>query len=140
MKKNNIKLQKVTQILNLKLDKKKKKNKWPSLFIGFFIGIINGFLGGGGGMICVPALKYFCGKEDKHAHATTLFVMLPLCVVSFVVYLLAEELRLNNALFVIIGFVVGGFLGAILLKKLKNFWLDIIFCGVTLFCGVRLLF
>lgn len=140
MKKTNNNLQKTSQILTLNLAKKKKRSKIITLLLGFFIGMVNGFLGGGGGMVCVPALKFLCAKEDKHAHATTLFVMLPLCIVSFVVYLLANKLNLNNSLFVIIGFVAGGFLGALLLKKLKNFWLEIIFCGVTLFCGIRLLF
>ena len=140
MKNVDNKIQKVQVPIMLNINKPKKNKNWLTLIVGLIVGFVNGFFGGGGGMICVPALTFLCGEEDKKAHATTLFVMLPLCVISFVVYLLVNPIDLSDSLFVILGFVVGGFLGAILLKKLKSIWIEIIFCFVTAFCGIRLLF
>lgn len=139
MEKTNKKLQKIQKMLTLNINKPKKKSNTIILLVGVVIGFVNGFFGGGGGMLCVPSLTFLCGKEDKKAHATTLFIMLPLCVVSFVIYILVKPIDLNNSLFVIIGFVVGGFIGANLLKKLKSIWIEIIFCFVTAFCGIRLI-
>lgn len=116
----------------------KKKNIFISLLCGVFIGAINGFMGGGGGMICVPTLSIFLKLDTKSAHATTLFIMLPLCLTSFIVYLLSGVIDFSNILPVTLGFVVGGIIGAILLKNLKSNLIDIIFILVVLAAGIRL--
>ena len=63
------------------------KNKIITLTFGFLIGIINGLLGAGGGMIAVPALKKL-GMEQKDAHRNAVAVILPLSVLSAVLYIL----------------------------------------------------
>ena len=137
MKILNKNLQKINYLKFVNINKTKKNNLFY-LLLGGVVGFINGFFGGGGGMLCVPGL-ILGGKNDKEAHATTLFVMLPLSIVSFVVYILIQDINLKNSLFVVIGFVVGGFVGAILLKKLKSVWIEAIFCVVTIGCGVRMI-
>ena len=52
------------------------KNKVINIGFGFFIGIINGLLGAGGGMLAVPALKKL-GLSQKDAHRNALAVILP---------------------------------------------------------------
>ena len=51
------------------------------------VGAVSGFFGGGGGMLCVPLLEY-SGLDVKRAHATALVVILPICIVSSVVYII----------------------------------------------------
>ena len=66
------------------LKKDKKISVWILIIIGLFIGFVNGFWGGGGGMICVPTLSMILGLEEKESHATTILIMLPLSIASLI--------------------------------------------------------
>ena len=109
------------------------------LIIGLFIGFINGFWGGGGGMICVPTLTMLLKMPDKKAHATTILIMLPLSIASFVVYMLKGTIEWQTAAFVSGGFVVGGIAGALILKKINNVFLRIIFSLVIIAGAIKML-
>lgn len=125
----------------IKAKEGKEKNKvWLLLLLGLAIGFINGFWGGGGGMICVPALTLLLKMPDKQAHATTILIMLPLCISSFIVYMLKGALNWPIAAEVTAGFVVGGLLGALALKNINNFALRLVFSIIIIAGGVRLLF
>ena len=122
---------------------KKQKNKVLSfiylLLIGCFIGFINGFWGGGGGMVCVPTLTSLLGVADKKAHATTLLIMLPLSIASFIVYMLKGNIEWATAGVVTGGFVLGGIAGALLLKKINNIVLRIVFSLVIIAGAIKML-
>lgn len=119
-------------------NKPKIKPIWLILS-GLIIGFVNGFWGGGGGMICVPILSNLLKLPEKVAHATTLLIMLPLSIASFVVYVLGGSIDLNLAINVGIGFVVGGALGAMLLKNINNIVLRIVFALIIIAGGGKLL-
>ena len=125
------------------IDLKEKPSKSFSLFIkllmGAIIGFVNGFWGGGGGMICVPILMKVIKLPAKKSHATTLFIMLPLSIASLIVYILNGSLNYYDAFRVGVGFVVGGAIGAVLLNKLSNFWISAIFSLIILAGGVKLI-
>ena len=111
---------------------------FASLAAGVLIGFANGFFGGGGGMICVPLLLML-GLGTKQAHATALLVMLPVSIASSTVYITGGFLDLSTTLFVLIGCVAGGVLGALLLKKLKVQFVQYLFAFVVIAAGVRIL-
>jgi len=116
--------------------------KHLTAFIGGVAGIANGLFGAGGGTILVPALEKFIPLETHKAHATALAVMLPLSVVSAIIYSLSGNIEVNwlTVLYVSAGGVVGGVIGAKLLKKLTAAWLNILF-GMFLAAGaIRMLF
>ena len=121
--------------------KKQKKSHSVVLliFIGLLIGFLNGFFGGGGGMLCVPLLMYAFKMEDKKSHATALLVMLPISIVSFCVYLSNFQLDLDLTLFVLGGSVLGGLVGSILLKKMSNQWIRLVFAIVMIVAGIKIL-
>lgn len=119
--------------------KKKHISVWWLGVIGLVIGFINGFWGGGGGMLCVPTLSSIIGLPEKKSHATAILIMLPLCVVSFIVYLFNGVFEWGTTLKVTVGFVIGGALGALLLKNLSNTVLRIIFAVIIIASGVKLL-
>lgn len=108
------------------------------IIVGLILGFVNGFLGGGGGMLCVPLLIFALGLPDKRAHATAILIMLPISVVSFAVYAINMEIEWMLALWVTIGSVAGGVVGSILLKKLSNSWLRAIFALIMIAAGVRM--
>lgn len=118
---------------------KKFKNKLVLILSGLAIGIVNGFFGGGGGMICVPILEKVLKIESKKSHATALAVMLPIALFSIIVYVLRVPLDWQMFGTVGAGFVVGGAAGALLLKKLSGKIVRITFILVVLAAGIKLL-
>lgn len=114
-------------------------NIFVKLLTGALIGFVNGFWGGGGGMICVPLLMQIIKLPEKKAHATTLLIMLPLSLASLVVYLISGNLQIMEALKIGIGFIAGGVIGAVILKFISNAWLGIIFSVIIIAGGIKLL-
>lgn len=117
---------------------KKFKNKIKLIVSGLIIGVINGFFGGGGGMICVPILENVLFLNNKEAHATALSVMFPLCLASGITYLFNVNMEWNSFAFVCAGFVVGGVVGAFLLKKLNNVVVRAVFVLVVFASGIKM--
>lgn len=124
-----------------KLTKRQNKvlNYVYLVVVGLFIGFINGFWGGGGGMICVPTLTMLLGLSDKKAHATTILIMLPLSIASFIVYMLKGDIAWTLAGVITGGFVLGGVAGALILKKINNTVLRIVFSLVIIAGAIKML-
>lgn len=123
------------------MEKKKNVKKWLIVIsAGMLIGFVNGFFGGGGGMISVPLLEKVLKIDNKKSHATAMAVIFPLSIVSAIVYGLSTRIDWINLLYVTIGVTLGGVLGAVLLNKLNNKVIRIIFIIIMLSAGVRMLF
>lgn len=121
-------------------DKNINKNKYYAPLIGAVAGLVNGIFGGGGGMIVVPMLVMLLKCPPKKAHATALIIILPLSLVSGIIYAVFGNLNINVATPVSIGVILGGALGAFLLSKLSSKWVIIIFSVVMAFAGGKMLF
>lgn len=117
----------------------KKAKTWQIFTFGALIGVINGFFGGGGGMVVVPLLTHLFGMEQKKAQATALFVILPISLVSTIVYLCYNSINFATGWPVILGIVGGGVIGAGLLNKLNNNVVKGIFIFFMLLGGVSVL-
>ncbi len=119
----------------------KKRQRGKETLIGLVTGFANGLFGSGGGTIAVPAMERFLGKEEHKAHATAIAVILPLSLLSLVIYLwktnLGEAWRI--ALFASVGGLLGGFVGARLLTRISGIWLHRIFGVFLLVAAVRLI-
>lgn len=109
------------------------------LFCGAVIGIINGFFGGGGGMICVPILQNVLHLEDKYSHATAIAIIFPISFISAVIYLLSGTLETIPLVTVGSGVVIGGIIGSFLLKWLPPKAIKVIFAIIMLLGGIRLI-
>ena len=116
-----------------------KTSVWIKLLTGSIIGFVNGFWGGGGGMICVPLLQNIIKLPEKKSHATTLLIMLPLSISSLVVYLFNRNLPLVKSIQIGVGFVLGGIVGASLLKKISNQWLGYVFSVIIIVGGLKMI-
>lgn len=117
----------------------KDPNTKHRLAAGGLAGLINGFFGGGGGMILVPLLVRKCGLNQRQAFATSVAVILPLCALSSVIYWLRGGLDLMTALPYLAGGLVGGFVGGKVFKKLSMVWLHKVFALFILYGAVRAL-
>jgi uncharacterized membrane protein YfcA len=118
----------------------KKKHPWlaPAL-AGAAAGVANGLFGGGGGMLLVPLLVRKCGLSQRQAFATSVAVILPLCVLSSVLYFLRGGLELTAALPYLVGGLVGGWVGGKVFRKINMTWLRRGFALLILYGGVRAL-
>lgn len=111
--------------------------RWLFALAGGAAGLINGFFGGGGGMILVPLLAGKCGLEQKKAFATSVAIIAPLCLLSAGIYLLRGSIDLTLALPYLLGGLAGGFLGGKLFRKLNMTCLRRGFALLILYGGVR---
>lgn len=118
------------------------KRKWSSALRGCLCGLaagfLNGLLGAGGGMAVVPMLEK-SGLEPRRAHATSIAVIVPVCVVSACFYGSAHSFRLTDILPILPAGLLGSFLGAKALPHIPANLLRRIFGAFMLYAAFRLL-
>ncbi|HRX13850.1 MAG TPA: sulfite exporter TauE/SafE family protein [Eubacteriales bacterium] len=108
--------------------------------LGAGIGFLNGFLGGGGGILVVCALVAILKMPQKEAHATAILVILPITIVSAIVYVFNQRVDWLYTLFATLGVIAGGLCGAVLLKKLDPKVVQIVFSAILVIAGVKMFF
>ena len=114
------------------------KKRWALRLAGLAAGAVNGFFGGGGGMVLLPLLDR-CGVEERRAFASSVAVMLPLCALSAAVYRARGGLSLSLAWPYLAGGLVGGFLGGRLFRRVPVDWLRRLLAVFLLWAGIRYL-
>lgn len=115
------------------------KKWWKASAAGIVAGILNGLFGSGGGMAAVPMLKK-SGLSVKEAHATSVFIMLILSVLSSFLYLSTNRLSFGDALVFIPGGVAGSLLGSFVFKRMNSSVLRRVFGGFVVFAALKILF
>ena len=86
---------------------------------GAAAGAVNGLFGAGGGMLLLPLLHRLTDLREHEAFACSVCTMLPLSVVSLVVYWLRGGEFLTAALPYLAGGALGGIAAGILLRRLS---------------------
>ncbi len=105
---------------------------------GLTAGFLNGLFGSGGGTVIVPFLEEFLDQDEHTSHATAILIILCFTIVSLFFYGRNGQLDYLLALKVSSGGVVGGFIGAKLLKKLSGNAIRKIFGVCMLVAAVRM--
>lgn len=105
---------------------------------GLIAGLINGLLGAGGGMIIVPMLLK-SGLSRKQAHATSVCIILPICIFSSIIYLINGRVILNDVLPYMVWGILGSITGALVLAKINQNLLRRIFGLLIIWAAIRLL-
>lgn len=116
------------------------RNKIILATVGGIAGLVNGFLGGGGGVAVLALLLSVMRLHQKNAQATALLVILPLTAVSAAVYIFQGAVDWTPTLWATVGVVSGGIVGALLLSELRGNTAKIIFAAVLVAGGVKMLF
>ncbi len=117
----------------------KAKNIMSYVSTGLLAGFFNGLFGGGGGMIVVPMLTMLLKKNVKKAHATAILIILPISLISGLIYSSYQKIEFLPFLSVSLSVVLGGVLGAFLLNKLPKKVISIIFSCLMAFAGLKML-
>lgn len=110
----------------------------------FFTGIISGIFGGGGGLLAVPLLKKYGGAgnrglEVKKSHATSVFIILFLCIVSSIIYFCKGGINIADVIPYASGGIFGGIAGAFLLTKIPDKYIRLLFSIFMLYAGVKMI-
>lgn len=121
--------------------KELKKHKFFIYILGGLIsGFLNGLFGSGGGTVIVPFLEEFLDFDEHSSHASAILIILCFTLISLFFYGKNGNLDFSLALKVSAGGVIGGFLGAKLLKKLSGRVIRIIFGSFMIIAAVRMFF
>lgn len=113
---------------------------FKNALIGIIAGAICGFFASGGGLILVPAFTYLLGIEDKKARGTAVTCMLPMVITSSIFYYKDDYINWNIGIMCAIGGIMGGIIGAKLLKKIPTRYVRIIFTIFLLYVSIKMLF
>ena len=97
------------------------------VLVGITAGIVSGLFAAGGGMIVVPALVHLFKLREAEARATSVFAILPMVIASGIFYYNNNFVDWNLGIKCAIGGILGGFIGAKLLKKISDKILKIAF-------------
>lgn len=109
------------------------------------IGLIGGFAGGalgiGGGTIMVPMLVMMVGLTQHQAQGTVIGLLtLPVFLAAAWRYHAAGNIRLDITGFMIVGFIVGSFLGAHFVQHIPASTLRRIFGVALIVVGLKTVF
>ncbi len=115
------------------------ENKVKKLLSGSAVGLANSLFGGGGGMIAVPALQA-SGLQEKQAHATAILLILPVSLLSFLLYAWRGIYDASVLIPTALGVCAGGVLGAKWLQKMPVKGVRLLFALLQLIAGVSMLF
>lgn len=116
-----------------------KNDTFKKFVIGIITGFANGLFGAGGGTIVVPAIEKFLKVEAHKAHATAIAIILPLSILSTFIYARGVNIDFKTIIYVSIGGIVGGYLGAKFLGKISSKWLHKIFGIFMIVAAVRMI-
>lgn len=110
------------------------------ILLGLIAGTLSGFLGIGGGIIMVPGLVYLWGLTQHQAQGTTLAVMVPpIGLLAAIRYYMAGNVNLKMAVFICIGFLIGGYIGAEFAHKINGVLLKKLFGFVLLGVAIKMI-
>lgn len=97
--------------------KESKPSSLQIYFIGFFIGILTGLVGVGGGFMLIPALMLLCKLEPRKAISTSLAVIFSNSLFAFLGHRTSIDFNNSHLVNVIIWTVFGSILGFFLSHK-----------------------
>jgi hypothetical protein len=110
-----------------------------SLAVGVTVGIISGLIGLGGGVFLIPLLVYAYGMDQHRAQGTSLAVLLlPIGALAFWKYYSTGNVDVKIAVFIAVGFFVGGYFGGAWAQHLSNLLLRRIFAVSLVVVAVKM--
>lgn len=91
------------------------------LGLGLLAGTLSGVFGIGGGTIIIPGLILLTGMSQHEAQGTTLAILLlPIGLLGVIRYYQSGHVKLDIALYICLGFLLGGLIGANIAESMPN--------------------
>ena len=101
---------------------------------------MGGLLGVGGGIVMVPLQVLWAGVPQRQANATSLVAVIPIALAALPIYYFRKgtpQVDFHLALFLVIGSVVGAYIGARLLRHIPARPLTMGVAAILLIAGVK---
>lgn len=110
------------------------------IILGVVAGIFGGFFGLGGGAIIIPALVYLLGFTQHQAQGTTLAILVPpIGLLAALRYWQSGNVKMEVAIFICLGFFLGGWVGAHFAHQISDVTLKRLFGVFLLLISVKMI-
>ena len=110
------------------------------IILGAVGGVASGLLGIGGAVVIVPVLVFMFGWSQHMAQGTTLAMLLPpIGIMAVLRYYNAGNIDLKVAGLLCVGFLFGGWLGAVIANQLSGEMLRKVFGVFLLLIGLKMI-
>ena len=115
----------------------KQRNYMGAILAGLGCGAVNGLFGAGGGMVLIPLLRLLTNLDDEAIFASSLAIILPICLVSLAT---TPEIPWLESLPYLMGSALGGTAAGIWGRKIPVKWLHrglgilIVWGGIRYLC------
>ncbi len=116
-----------------------------ALLIGLGAGVLSGLVGGGGGIVMVPALVFFLSYTQHQAQGTSLAVLtLPVVIIASIYYYhqcqkAGTPIDLRVVGLIAVGFLVGGYFGSKIALVINADVLKKIFAVILFYTAFKML-
>jgi len=111
------------------------------IILGLVAGVMSGLVGIGGGVILVPALVIFFGLSQHQAQGTTLALFAaPIGLLAAFTYYRQGYVDIKTAIFIFVGFVIGGLIGSRFAFGISDQMLSKLFASTLLVIALKMLF
>jgi hypothetical protein len=108
--------------------------------IGLAVGMVSGLMGIGGGVLLIPLLVFVLGFSQAEAQGTSLGVLaLPVVIFAALEYYRQGHVRPAVVGWIVVGFAVGAYAGAVLLAYVPTVGLRIAFGLLLVYSGFTFL-
>jgi hypothetical protein len=109
--------------------------------IGLIAGSLSGLLGVGGATILIPALVIIYKMSQHLSQGTSLAaLLLPVGLLAVIKYWQAGDVNFKFAALIAVGFLLGGYLGAVIAQPIPDDLLRKLFAAYLLIISLRMLF
>jgi len=107
--------------------------------LGLFAGVLGGLFGGGGAIVIVPALIYLFRQSAHMAQGTTMALFLPpVGILAAWAYYQKGFVDVRAAMFIALGFLIGGFFGSKIAIGLSECALRRVFASVLALVAAKM--
>ena len=106
---------------------------------GFGAGAVNGLFGIGGGMVLIPLLSLLTDWEDEKIFASSLSIILPVCLVTLTATALTGPISWIESVPYLLGSTAGGILAGFLGRKIPTGLLHKVLGLLIIWGGIRYL-
>lgn len=108
---------------------------------GFLGGLFSGLFGIGGATIIIPVLVLFLGYSQHQAQGTALAsLLLPVGILAVLRYYYSGNVVVDVALYIGLGFLVGGLIGAVIAQPIPGSMLKKLFALYLIGIGIKMMF
>ncbi len=119
---------------------KELKTKNVKIIIsGIAIGILSGLFSSGGGIIAVIIFNRILKLSDKDSRAMAVCCILPMVLTSLFFYNRGSYIDWKLGILCGIGGIIGGTIGSIMLQKINDKYLQLIFIAFLIYSAISII-